>query len=336
MAWLASSHLIFAAAPTSFGLRFPVIDSPAITGTAMKISLISQTFNFVARTLMLAGLLLSAQPAAAKTCNRDCLRGFITQYLAAMVAHNPNALPVTANVRFTENSQVMKLGDGLWQTISGLETYRQDVLDVPQHTAASQVVVEDAGEPALLVLRLKIDKNKISEIETMVTRSQKEGAILNIANLQQADKNMAFVPARSQRDSRKDAIQIAMHYPAGLKVGSFVEVNAPFAPDAYRIENGVHTAGPGCTRAGCENIKTQTIIKHPDITTRVIAVDEQLGLVLLRMDFGNVVKAYGPGNALVVWEVFKIYGGQIHAINAFMRMMPANAGSGWDSHDAGQ
>ena len=47
------------------------------------------------------------------------------------------------------------------------------------------------------------------------------------------------------------------------------------------------------------------------------------------MDFGSIPKAYGPGNALVVWEVFKVYGGQIHAINAFMRMMPADAGSGW-------
>lgn len=280
-------------------------------------------------------LLALSQPARARTCDRDCLRNFITQYLSAMVAHNPTVLPVTANVRFTENSQVTKLGDGLWQTISGLGAYRQDVLDIPQHTAASQVVIEDAGKPALLVLRLKINKGKISQIETMVTRSQKEGAILNIPGLQTADKTMAFVPSPSQRDSRKKAIALAMHYPAGLKVGSFVEVNAPFAPSAYRIENGVHTAGPGCARAGCENIKTQTIIKHPDITTRVIAVDEQLGLVLLRMDFGNVVKAYGPGNALVVWEVFKVYGDQIHAINAFMRMMPANAGSGWDSHDAG-
>ncbi len=301
----------------------------------MKMSLVSRTFRIAASAVLAVLLLVLSQPAAASTCDRDCLRNFISQYLNAMVAHNPTVLPVTANVRFTENSQVTKLGDGLWQTISALDSYRQDVLDVPQHTAASQVVVEDAGKPALLVLRLKIDKDKISEIETMVTRSQKEGAILNIPGLQAVDKTMAFVPSPSQRDSRKKAIVIAMHYPAGLKVGSFVEVNAPFAPGAYRIENGVHTAGPGCARAGCENIKTQTIIKHPGITTRLIAVDQKLGLVLLRMDFGNVVKAYGPGNALVVWEIFKVYGGQIHAINAFMRMMPATAGSGWDSPQSG-
>ena len=26
----------------------------------------------------------------------------------------------------------------------------------------------------------------------------------------------------------------------------------------------------------------------------------------------------------------KVYGGQIHAVEAFMRVMPATAGSGWD------
>jgi hypothetical protein len=302
----------------------------------MKISFLSRRFKLAASLGILVGLAMLAQPAAAKTCDRDCLRGFITQYLNAMVAHNPGALPVAANVRFTENSQVMKLGDGLWQTVSGLGAYRQDVLDVRQHTAASQVVAEESGQPVLLVLRLKVNKGKISEIETMVTRSQKEGALFSLDGLQNGDKAMAFVPARSQLNSRKQAVKIALDYPAGLKVGSFVQVDAPFAPDAYRIENGVHTAGPGCARAGCENIKTQKIIEHPGITSRVVAVDEPLGLVLLRMDFGAIPKSYGPGNALVVWEVFKIYGGQIHAINAFLRMMPADAGSGWDAPGAAQ
>jgi hypothetical protein len=301
-----------------------------------KSSPISRSFRLAACLAILAVLFVPARSAAAKSCDRECLRGFITQYLNAMVVHNPRALPVAPNARFTENSRVLELGDGLWQTVSGLGAYRQDILDVSWQTAASQVVVEESGKPVLFVLRLKVDKGKVSEIETMVTRSQKEGALFNPDGLQQADKAMAFIPPHSQLSSRQEAVKIALNYPAGLKVGSFVLVDAPFAPDAYRIENGVHTAGPGCARAGCENIKTQNIIKHPGITTRVIAVDQSLGLVLLRMDFGSIPKAYGPGNALAVWEVFKIYGGQIHAINASLRMMPADAGSGWDAPGAAQ
>lgn len=280
--------------------------------------------------MVLAGLCTLSRPVQAKNCDRDCLSGFVTQYLNAMVAHNPHALPLTANVKFTENSQVMKLGDGLWQTVTSLGDYRQDILDVRESTAVAQTVVEESGKPVLLALRLKIANGKISEIETMFARSKEDGIIFNPDGLKDAEKPMSLVPEASQLNSRKELVDIALHYPAGLKVGSFVQVDAPFAPDAFRLENGVHTAGPGCTRAGCENIKAQKIMLHPAVTTRVAAVDEQLGIVLLRMNFGDT-HSYGPGNALIAWEAFKIYGGQIHTVSALMRRMPATSPSGWDS-----
>ena len=210
-----------------------------------------------------------------------------------------------------------------------LRAYRQDILDTRQGVAASQVIVEDAGSPVFLALRLKVAEKQIMKIETMVTRNQKEGALFKPDALQTADKNMALVPDKSQCASREDAVRIAQLYPAGLKIGSFVTVDAPFAPDAYRLENGFVTAGRGCSRPGCENLKTQKIMEHPFITSRVAAVDEELGIVLLRMNFGQT-SAYGQGNALVVWEAFKVYGGQIHAVEAFMKIMPAAMGSGWD------
>ena len=271
----------------------------------------------------------SAAGAAASDCDRECLRGVITQYLDALVAHNPSALPLSPKVRFTEDSVEMHLGEGLWKDVSRIRAYRQDILDVRQGVAASQVIVEVAGSPAFLVLRLKVADKKITEIETMVTRTQKEGALFKPDALQAADKTLSVVPGHSQLASREDAIRIAQFYPAGLKIGSFVDVNAPFATDAYRVENGVITAGPGCSRPGCENIKAQKIMEHPFITTRVAAVDEELGIVLLRMNFGQT-NSYGQGNALIVWEAFKVFGGQIHTVQAFMKIMPASMGSGWD------
>jgi len=268
-------------------------------------------------------------PVRAADCDRDCLRGVITQYLDAMIAHNPAAAPVASKVRFTEDIVEMKLGEGLWKNASKVRGYRQDILDVRQGVAASQVIVEEGGSPVMLMLRLKVVDKKITEVETQVTRNRSQGAIFNIDALQTTRPAMNMAPAPSQLNTREDAIRIAQFYPAGLKVGSFIEVDAPFAADAYRIENGASSAGPGCARAGCENIKTQNIMKHPAITTRVIAVDEELGIVLLRMNFGDT-GSYGAGNALIVWEAFKVYGGQLHAVEAFMRVMPATAGSGWD------
>ena len=271
-------------------------------------------------------------PAASNACDRDCLRGFITQYLEAMVAHNPKVLPVATTARFTEDTKTLPLGEGLWKGASKIRPYRQDFLDVREGVAASHVVVEENGTPVMFTLRLKIADRKITEIETMVTRSKAEGALFDIEKLTTPHAGMNVVPDASQRMSRAELIRIAEIYPAGLKVGgNFDAVNAPFAAGAYRIENGVTTAGAGA-RAGGENIRTGRVMPHPDVTYRLAAVDEEMGIVLFRLDFGNT-NSYGPGNALTTFEAFKIYGGQIHAVEAFIDIMPENTPSGWPSYE---
>jgi hypothetical protein len=91
-------------------------------------------------------------------------------------------------------------------------------------------------------------------------------------------------------------------------------------------------AGPGCNfrPPSCEDIKAQRIPTLPEISYRVAVVDEEMGIVWLRLDFG--AGSIGPKeNALHAWEAFKIYGGQIHAVEAFMKVMPAHLPSGWDT-----
>jgi hypothetical protein len=268
-----------------------------------------------------------------RECDRECLRGFITQYLNAMVAHTPGALHLAPNVRFTEDTVDMQLGEGLWKQVSKHRPYRLDILDVAQGVAASQTVVEEAGSPVMLMLRLKIVDKAIAEVETQVTRSQKEGAIFAVDALQAPNAAMIKPVDPAKRSSRADAIKLAEFYPAGLEAGSFVAVDAPFAADAYRFENGRLMAGKGCTfrPPSCEDIKGQTITKHPGLSYRVVAVDEELGITLLRMNFGPAEGRYGEGNGLMVWEAFKVYDGQIHAVEAFMKVMPVDRPSGWDT-----
>jgi hypothetical protein len=277
-------------------------------------------------------LFASVGLANGATCDRECLRGFVTQYLNAMIVHNPTTLPVANNIRFTEDTVEMKLGASqLWKNASALRPYRLDILDVRQGVAASLAVVEESGNPVMLVLRLKVAGGKISEVETQVTRNKTEGAIFDVDALKAPSGAMLWRPTAAERNSRDEAIQIAEHYPHGLQTGSFVTVDAPFSDDAYRFENGRLMAGPGCTfLPGCEHIKSQKIPKLSGLTYRVAAVDEDLGIVLLRMDFGPG-STRTPGDTLMVWEAFKVYGGQIHAVEAFMKNMPLNTPSGWDS-----
>jgi hypothetical protein len=280
------------------------------------------------RAVVFVFLVLSASPGFARaSCDRQCLKGFITQYLKAMVAHTPKALTLAPNTRFTENTKTIPLGEGLWKEATGLRSYRQDFLDVREGQAASHVIVEANGNPVMLAVRLKITNKKISEIETMVTRNRTDGAIFSPENLKEPQAAMNVVPTAAQKMSRAELIRIAEFYPTGLKAGgSFDAVKAPFAPDAYRIENGRGMAGSTQT-----NIGSQRIMAHPDVSYRIAAVDEEMGIVLMYLDFGDT-NSYGAGNALTTFEAFKVYGGQLHAVEAFIRIMPANTPSGWPNY----
>jgi hypothetical protein len=278
-------------------------------------------------------LLNSANMFAAtqtKSCDRECLKGFVTKYLDAMIAHKPESVPVAQNVKFTEDCKELKLGEGFWKTISKLTDYRRDILDVRQGVAVSFLVAEETDHPVLFVIRLKIDNNKISEIETMAVHNKKEGTLFNVDNLKTVSTMMTSVPDKALKTSREEAIKAALTYPAGLKIGSFVKSDSPMVPEAYRYENGNLMAGPGCTFfKGCDVMKTQPIPTLSGITHRVIAVDEELGVVALRMNFGPGSTFEGSG-VLDVWHSYKIYGGQIHAAEAYCKVVPLGLPSGWE------
>jgi hypothetical protein len=214
-----------------------------------------------------------------------------------------------------------------------LSGYRQDIIDERAGMAGVHVVVEESGAPVLLVVRLRVVAAEITEIETVATRSRADGLIFNIDGLRVPSKAMNYAPRPEQLASREAATEAALHYPEGLNAAqTFSAVNAPFAPDAYRYENGQVMAGPDCTFApGCENIATQSLAifeRLGDVSTRIIGVDERMGIVWLRMAWG--VREEG-GDQLTVWESFKVYDGQIHAVEAFMKILPVEFRSGgWE------
>jgi hypothetical protein len=282
---------------------------------------------------VVAAVLLAFAPAptAQSACDRDCLRGFITQYLDALIAHDPARLPVTPTLKFTEDAVTMKLGDGLWKTATRLRPFRMDILDVRAGVAGTHVLVEEGATPSMVALRMKIENRRIAEVETMVVRNRTEGFFFQPDALKAASAAMTRVPPKAQLHTRDEAIRIASLYPAGLRAGSFVKVDAPFGTEAYRLENGQLMAGPGCTTLpGCTDIKGQRIPTLAQLSYRLAGVDEELGIVWFRLDFGA---GSLPGTApikLVVFEAFKVYDGKIQAIEAFMESAPMGATSGWE------
>jgi hypothetical protein len=273
----------------------------------------------------------AANSQAAESCDRACLGGLITQYVDALVAHDASRLPLAANVKFTENSQTAKLGEGIWKSVTAKGQFRHDYLDVRKQVAASHLVVREGDTQALLSVLLHVQDRRIAGIETLVQR------LTPTSRFQPTELGKPVrgfndpVPA-GKKDSRESMIRTALTYTEGLRVGSFTDGGTPFAPETYRVENGVITAGGGCGRGDC-GMYAQNIMVHPSIIGNVAAVDEENGVVVLWMNFGHTGNSYGEGNSLVTFEAFKVWGGQIHSINAFFLGLPVGTGRFWPSSD---
>ncbi len=233
----------------------------------------------IARLGLLAGLLvlpacttqqLAQGTAAHADCNRACLTAVMTDYLAALQAGSAARLRVVAPVHFTEDQTQRVFGkEGIWSSHVELMGYRFDIIDVRAGTAAALVKVKIDGAPALVALRLLTRGGRITGAESIAVHSRDEGMIFKTDAIQKLSAAMAYTPTPQQRNSREEMIAAASHYPRGLQAGSFEKVDAPFAEDAYRFENGQLMA-------------------------------------------------------------FKVYGGQIHAVEAFMKVKPAAQPLGWD------
>ncbi|MBN2319087.1 MAG: hypothetical protein JXR49_08415 [Acidobacteria bacterium] len=285
----------------------------------------------IAGMILMALLGFSLTPVFAEDCDRECLAGMITQYVDALAAHDPSRLPLADNARFTEDSRELKLGEGLWQTVTAKGEFRQDYLDAEKQIAATHILLYEDETQVLCTALLYVKDGKITGIETLVQRVTPESRF-QPTELGAPIRGMNDPVPAGKKQSRASMIKTALTYTEGLRIGNFTDGGTPFAPEAYRVENGVITAGKGCGRADC-GMYSQNIMLHPGIIAGVAAVDEENGVVLLWMNFGHTGSSYGEGNALVTFEAFKVWGGEIHSINAFFRGLPLATARFWPSSD---
>ncbi len=300
--------------------------------------------------LLIAGVSLASGPgpaaaAGAGQCDRECLKGLMDEYLAALVAHDPSRLRTTPDVKFTENTNRMALGDGLWQTIGGLGTFKLYIEDPRTHQAAFYGTVQENGITALLGVRLKERERRLSEIETFVIR-QATGVHGTFDELVEANPGWQEAVPPGERSSREAMIHDANQYFNGIVQGNGDIV--PFAENCIRIENGQQTAPTPATAnspsmsAGAQfNTKMFNYI-HEITHRRFLLVDPERGLVYAVVMFqhpGDIPTRFKPRphsfslssypNTTEIIETFKIRGGKIHRIFAYVSVLPYRQRPGW-------
>ena len=309
--------------------------------------------------------LAATKTVAPATLDRAQLLQLADSYLAAVVAHDPAKVPLAADVKVVENVTRIKPGEGLWKTASGGVTdFKIVVADPYSQEVGGLVVMQSDGKPAQVGFRLKLDNGKIVQAEHMVVYPRETSMV----NLQKARPTFAMEIPYEYRDSRGRLIHIAKSYYDALDNNN--GYLAPFADDCERHENGFRTAPNGGPSLAVPNIPAMAssaprpvglqglqtcatqinsgAFQYIDTIDdrRVEVADEVTGLALGFSHFHHEMKEkdwplyndpsrevtkmdFKPFD-LPAMHIFKIWGGQIHEIEAIGISVPYNSPSGWE------
>ncbi len=189
-------------------------------------------------------------------CNRACLEGFVDQYLDALVAHDASRLPLAMLAKFTENGQQLEAGDGFWRTATARGAYKFYIDDPDAGQVGFLGTMQEAGQPVIIALRLKIENRKISESEIIVARGQMaSGGAANLEKMGTPRKAFLEEIPPAERVSRLDLIKTANKYFSGMQQNDGKGDYSFFADDCNRLENGTQstnnlTPQPGLSPSG--------------------------------------------------------------------------------------
>lgn len=316
---------------------------------------------------MCVSTVLSETPAVAQVvpegpCNRECLIGIADSYLTALAAHDPSRVSIARGAQYTENTRLLMVGEGLWQSTSERPTtFQVYVPDSSVQEVGFLGAMKESGKPVVLALRLEVKDRQITEIEHIVqhnlddfTRNLDEYVLPNLS-VPRAGLLATVPPA--ERVSREQMLAAANSYYDSIVQG---DGNlAPFADDCIRRENGFGTTSnlalpPGLgawTRIfvlGCReqmNTKALTYITSIDLR-RVQIADPETGLVFglvmfRRPEQEHTIKIVGvpgldtmnrdfPPSARFWAHVFKVQADTLHEIEAMGGLvLPLNANTSW-------
>jgi len=197
--------------------------------------------------LMLLTVVCGPRSAAAQAaCDRACLTSVADAWFAAVIAHDPSKAPIAPNARFTEQTQITKIGEGLWKTASeGPTTFKIYVADPAVSQIGGIVMMKDAGKPIQVAVRLKVQNRQITEAEHLIWTNINANSL---ANLTTPRPGLLATVSAAERLPRDVLLLYAHGYYDASEQSDGKAV--PFADDCVRREGGIHTAGPRPAAAG--------------------------------------------------------------------------------------
>jgi hypothetical protein len=276
-----------------------------------------------------------------------------------VIAHDPTRLPLSADVKYTENDQQLDVGDGFWNTATGRGNYNHYFADPVTAQAGWMGTMKEQRGTLLMALRLRVQLGRITEIETSFFRAG-GGGPNDIAGMDALGTPEALwlQPAPNTRpSSRHELIEIANAYFDAVQRNDGKGFY-PFTDDCDRIENGSHTtnvrtsrpATPGGFNYMALGCKAQLESGYLGIVTNVHhrrypLVDEERGVAWAYsvFDMNGTVKTikltngetadmgqfFGRASSIEVTEAFRIENGKIRRVEMIGSSVPYHFNSAW-------
>lgn len=210
-------------------------------------------------------------------CTRDGLRNATDLYLAAQAKGDPSGLPLAKGLDYVENMQQVDIKSGVIQKALKIDFHRT-LIDPSTCQTFTEIIVTDPSHPYVIGTRLRVNHDKIAEIEMLVT--QKGDWLFNADNYMKwsPNENWGEIPA-DQRDTRDTLVAAANAY-----LDAFLEKRTDLVPWGYpceRTEGGLRT-GKGLPTDSCE----VGVPAGVNIVDRRFIVDETIGSVVVFCRFG--------------------------------------------------
>jgi hypothetical protein len=241
---------------------------------------------------------------------RGGLQRAVDLYLEAQAKGDRSGLPLATGVGYVENMVPADINDGLINTPLKIDHHRS-LLDESTCQTFTEVIVTDAAKPYILGTRLRVNHDKIAEIEILWTTTGywlfDADAYLEYSSAE----DWGPIPAED-RDSRGTLVAAANAYLDAFLEGKIDQV--PWGFPCVRVEGGMYT-GKGVPDDSCE----VGVPSGVNIANRRFVVDEVIGSVVAFCTFG----AGGPtgGSGAPDTHLFRVESGKLRYVHTLTHLL---------------
>jgi hypothetical protein len=266
--------------------------------------------TLVCLSLALSGLLTPALSHAELSCTRGGLQQAVDLYIAAQTKGDLSGLPLAKGVGYWENTAVADIQKGFLTKPVKIDHHRS-FLDADTCQTFTEVIVTDKAAPYVFGTRLRVNHDKIAEVEILWTTTGywlfNADAYLKYSSTEKWDP----IPAE-KRDSRDTLVAAANAY-----LDAFLEKKIDLVPWGFpcvRLEGGAYT-GKGSPSDSCE----VGVPGGVNIVNRHFVVDEVLGTVQVYCTFG----ASGPGGGSGAPDshLFRLENGKLRYVHTLTHLL---------------